>query len=138
MSNSIITNLFWVRKNWARPIPLEYENVDMKNDKEIKKISKISSKLKEKGKLTGNETIKDQAKIIEENIDMNDINNEDGEQMPVFCEDLKNYYQKDEKAENDMEVDNYPNEFDSIKHYSNIHNIKRCDKYLKEKGLKSQ
>ena len=26
---------------------------------------------------------------------------------------------------------NYPNEFDSIKHYSNIHNIKRCDKYLK-------
>lgn len=114
MSNSIITNLFWVRKNWARPIPLEYENVDMKNDKEIKKISKISSKLKEKGKLTGNETIKDQAKIIEENIDMNDINNEDGEQMPVFCEDLKNYYQKDEKAENDMEVDNYPNEFDSI------------------------
>ena len=30
---------------------------------------------------------------------------------------------------------NYPNEFDSIKHYSNIHNIKRCDKYLKEKGF---
>lgn len=30
---------------------------------------------------------------------------------------------------------NYPNEFDSIKHYSNIHNIKRCDKYLQEKGF---
>lgn len=30
---------------------------------------------------------------------------------------------------------NYPSEFDSIKHYSNINNIKRCDKYLQEKGF---
>ena len=68
MSNSIITSLFWVRKNWARSIPLEYESLNnIQDNKQIKKISKISKKLKEEGKLTGNETIKESTKIIEEN-----------------------------------------------------------------------
>ena len=92
MSNNIITSLFWVRKGWARSIPLEYEKIeDSKNYKEIKKISKISKKLKNEGKLKGNETIKQETQIIEDNMNMEEDNNNndnDDIQLPVFCEDV--------------------------------------------------
>ena len=44
MSNSIITSLFWVRKNWARSIPLEYETINnIEENPKIKKISKVTN-----------------------------------------------------------------------------------------------
>jgi len=47
MSNSIITSLFWVRKNWARSIPLEYETINnIEENPKIKKISKVTKKTK--------------------------------------------------------------------------------------------
>jgi hypothetical protein len=42
MSKSIITSLAWVRKNFARAIPLEYEY----QEEEIKKQKKVEEKLK--------------------------------------------------------------------------------------------
>ena len=125
-ANTIITSLFWVRKGWARSIPLEYEEVNnIESDPKYQKVSKIKKKLEKEGKLTGNETIKESAKLIEEkmNIDDEDI------QAPIFSEDLKNYYTKEEKGQNDqddneeMEVDekgekneikNLPEYFDDI------------------------
>ncbi len=115
MSNSIITSLFWVRKNWARSIPLEYETLNnIQENKQIKKISKISKKLKEEGKLTGNETIKQTTKIIEENMDIDNEENEENIQTPIFCEDLKNYYTKDENNNNLDNENNLPEYFDDI------------------------
>ncbi len=115
MSNSIITSLFWVRKNWARSIPLEYESLNnIQDNKQIKKISKISKKLKEEGKLTGNETIKESTKIIEENMDIDNDENEENIQMPIFCEDLKNYYTKDEDNNISDNKNNLPEYFDDI------------------------
>ena len=112
MSNSIITSLFWVKKNWARSIPLDYETINnIQENKQIKKISKISKKLKEEGKLTGNETIKQSTKIIEENMDIDNEENEEDIQMPIFCEDLKNFYTKEE---NNNFQDNLPEYFDDI------------------------
>ena len=123
-SNTIITSLFWVKKGWARSIPLEYEEVNnIENDPKFKKVSKIKKKLEKVGKLTGNETIKESAKLIEEkmNVDEEDL------QAPIFSEDLKNYYMKEDNEENnnneDMDVDekgekneikNLPDHFDDI------------------------
>ena len=123
-SNTIITSLFWVKKGWARSIPLEYEEVNnIENDPKFKKVSKIKIKLEKEGKLTGNETIKESAKLIEEkmNVDEEDL------QAPIFSEDLKNYYMKEDNEENnnneDMDVDekgekneikNLPDHFDDI------------------------
>ena len=123
-SNTIITSLFWVKKGWARSIPLEYEEVNnIENDPKFKKVSKIKKKLEIEGKLTGNETIKESAKLIEEkmNVDEEDL------QAPIFSEDLKNYYMKEDNEENnnneDMDVDekgekneikNLPDHFDDI------------------------
>jgi hypothetical protein len=42
MSKSIITSLAWVRKGFARPIPLEYEY----QEEEIKEQKKVQEKLK--------------------------------------------------------------------------------------------
>ena len=123
-SNTIITSLFWVKKGWARSIPLEYEEVNnIENDPKFKKVSKIKKNLEKEGKLTGNETIKESAKLIEEkmNVDEEDL------QAPIFSEDLKNYYMKEDNEENnnneDMDVDekgekneikNLPDHFDDI------------------------
>ena len=123
-SNTIITSLFWVKKGWARSIPLEYEEVNnIENDPKFQKVSKIKKKLEIEGKLTGNETIKESAKLIEEkmNVDEEDL------QAPIFSEDLKNYYMKEDNEENnnneDMDVDekgekneikNLPDHFDDI------------------------
>ena len=125
-SNTIITSLFWVRKGWARSIPLEYEEVkNIESDPKYQKVSKIKKKLEKEGKLTGNESIKESAKLIEEkmNIDDEDI------QAPIFSEDLKNYYTKEEKDKNDIdnneemeddekgeknEIKNLPEYFDDI------------------------
>ena len=97
MSNSIITSLFWVRKNWARSIPLEYETINnIEENPKIKKISKVTKKLKEEGKLKGNETIKESTRIISENMEIEKEENDENIQMPIFCEDLKNYYTKEE------------------------------------------
>lgn len=123
MSNTIITSLFWVKKGWARSIPLEYEEINnLRNNPKMQKISKVQKKLQKEGKLKGDETIKESTKIIEEN-----MNVEDDVQVPMFSEDLKNYYTKEEK-ENDnnnkeeMEVDGddnnkineLPDHFDDI------------------------
>ena len=98
MSNSIITSLFWVRKNWARSIPLEYETINnIEENPKIKKISKVTKKLKEEGKLKGNETIKESTRIISENMEIEKEENDENIQMPIFCEDLKNYNTKEEK-----------------------------------------
>lgn len=125
-SNTIITSLFWVKKGWARSIPLEYEEVNnIESDPKFQKVSKIKKKLEKEGKLTGNETIKQSAKLIEEkmNVDEEDL------QAPIFSEDLKNYYTKEENEINnndnneEMEVDekgekneikNLPDHFDDI------------------------
>ena len=41
-SKTIITSLFWVRKGWARSIPLEYEEVkNIESDPKYQKVSKI-------------------------------------------------------------------------------------------------
>ena len=124
-SNTIITSLFWVKKGWARSIPLEYEEVNIESDPKYQKVSKIKKKLEKEGKLTGTETIKESAKLIEEkmNVDEEDL------QAPIFSEDLKNYYLKEDNDENnndnneEMEIDekgeknelkNLPDHFDDI------------------------
>ena len=108
MSNSIITSLFWVKKNWARSIPLDYETINnIQENKQIKKISKISKKLKEEGKLTGNETIKQSTKIIEENMDIDNEENEEDIQMPIFCEDLKNEINNINEEDNKDNIKDY-------------------------------
>ena len=127
-TNTIITSLFWVKKGWARSIPLEYEEVNnnISSDPKFQKVSKIKKTLEKEGKLTGNETIKQSVKLIEEkmNVDDEDI------QAPIFSDDLKNYYLKDNNEDNnndnneeEMEVDekgenneikNLPDHFDDI------------------------
>ena len=125
-SNTIITSLFWVKKGWARAIPLEYEEVNyIEKDPKFQKISKIKKNLEKEGKLKGDETIKQSAKLIEEkmNLDDKDI------QAPIFSEDLKNYYTKeesninnendenmeiDDKEENNNKINNLPDHFDDI------------------------
>ncbi len=126
-TSSIITSLFWVKKGWARAIPLEYEEVnDIEKDPKFEKISKTKKKLEKEGKLTGNETIKQSAKIIEEKMNLED----EDIQAPIFSEDLKNYYTKEEKniknneedeemeidenAENNNKINNLPDHFDDI------------------------
>ena len=62
-SKTIISSLFWVKKGWARSIPLEYEEVNnIEEDPKFQKISKIKKKLEKEGKLTGQEAIKEIAK----------------------------------------------------------------------------
>ena len=120
-SNTIITSLFWVKKGWARSIPLEYEEVNnIESDPKFQKVSKIKKKLEKEGKLTGDETIKQSAKLIEEkmNVDEEDL------QTPIFSQDLKNYYMKEDDEENnndnniEMEDDEknkkLPDHFDDI------------------------
>ena len=122
-SKSIITSLFWVKKGWARSIPLEYEEINnIENDPKFEKISKIKKKLEKEGKLTGDETIKESAQIISEKMNLE----EEEVQAPIFSEDLKNYFTKDEKPKNnddeEMEIDekgenninNLPDHFDDI------------------------
>ena len=61
-SKTIITSLFWVKKGWARSIPLEYEEVNnIEDDPKFKKVAKIKKKLEKEGKLKGDETIKESA-----------------------------------------------------------------------------
>jgi periodic tryptophan protein 1 len=80
-ANTIITSLFWVRKGWARSIPLEYEEVKDKSEEETKK-----------------KNIKKDKKIIEKemNIKEEDID------APIFSEDYKNYYKNEEKEDKDI------------------------------------
>lgn len=106
MSNSIITSLCWIKKNWAKSIPLEYETV---NDEKFNKVKKLSSTLKQTGKLKGTETIKESTQIIEDNIDM-EIDNDDNKPMPVFCEDLNRFYNDSAP----QKEDGYPDQFDDI------------------------
>ena len=117
-SKSIITSLFWVKKGWARSIPLEYEEQKIESNPKIQKISKIQKKLKSEGKLNGEETIKETSKIIEEN-----MNIDDDQTAPVFSEDFKNFYtnknnsEKKEEMEiedNNNNINNLPDHFDDI------------------------
>jgi periodic tryptophan protein 1 len=94
MSKSIITSLTWVKKNWARAIPIEYEE----QEETIKEYKKLQAKIK----TTGNETIKETTKKLEDNINSLDINMkevemENLEDVPVFCDEFKNYYKKEEE-----------------------------------------
>ena len=102
-TSTIITSLFWVKKGWARSIPLEYEEVNnIEEDPKYQKISKIKKKLEKEGKLTGEETIKQSAKLIEEKMNLDD----EEIQAPIFSEDLKNYYTKEESNININNNDN--------------------------------
>jgi len=71
--------------------------------------------------LTGEETIKETTKKLEdqlENLDLNkikDVENLEEDELnniPTFCEEFKNYYSKDKDGEADGEE--YPNEFEDI------------------------
>ena len=89
-SNTIITSLFWVKKGWARSIPLEYEEVNnIEEDPKYQKVKKIKKKLEKK----------ESAKLIEEKMNLED----EDIQAPIFSEDLKNYYTKEEKSKNNNE-----------------------------------
>jgi periodic tryptophan protein 1 len=125
-SKAIITSLFWIKKGWARSIPLEYEEINnIEDDPKFQKVSKIKKKLEKEGKLKGDETIKKSAQLIEEKMNLED---EADAQAPIFSEDLKNYYTKEEKPANnnedeeEMEVDekgenninNLPDYFDDV------------------------
>ena len=118
-SKSIITSLFWVKKGWARSIPLEYEEQKIQSNPKMQKISKIQKKLESEGKLNGEETIKETSKIIEENMNIDDDQNT----APVFSEDFKNYYNnKNSENKEEMEIEdnnnnninNLPDHFDDI------------------------
>ena len=48
-SKTIITSLFWVKKGWARSIPLEYEEVNnIEDDPKFKKVAKIKKSWKKR------------------------------------------------------------------------------------------
>ncbi len=125
-SKTIITSLFWVKKGWARSIPLEYEEVNnIEDNPKFQKVSKIKKKLEKEGKLKGDETIKESAQLIGEKMNLED---EEDAQAPLFSEDLKNYYTKEEKPSNNNEneeemeveekgennINNLPDHFDDI------------------------
>ena len=106
MSSTIITSLFWVKKGWASPIPKGYIKLDKnseKTNKNLSKISLVSQKLRKEGKLTGKETMKESAKIIKDNINMAVEDN--GMNVPVFTEDLKNYYLSQNSPEAPQEIE---------------------------------
>jgi len=129
MSKSIITSLTWIKKKWARAIPIEYEE----QEETIKEYNKLKTKIKP----SGNETIKETTLKLEQELTSMDINMKDEEMenledVPVFCDEFKNYYKQDkdtkEKIDNKNElgeveeedhhvVDNnqdYPMEFDDV------------------------
>ncbi len=48
-TSTIITSLFWIKKGWARAIPLEYEEVNnIENDPKFEKVSKIKKKIRKR------------------------------------------------------------------------------------------
>ena len=48
-SKTIITSLFWVKKGWARSIPLQYKEVNnIEDDPKFKKLQKLKKNLKKK------------------------------------------------------------------------------------------
>lgn len=115
MSKPIITSLAWIRKGWAKPIPLEFEEQD---EKRLKNLKKAENKLKSKGKLTGVETIKETTKKLEEDLENLDLNIKEAEMeelkdIPVFSDDFKNYYDRTE-GEGKNDDDQYPEGFDDI------------------------
>lgn len=112
MSHSIITSLFWVKKDWAKKVPIEYDFEEIEKDEKMQKIKKVTNNLKNKGKLTGNETIKQTTEIVSENMDIDD--NEEGNNVLTFCEDLKTFYTKDNNETEDKELEKYPEGFDEI------------------------
>ena len=119
-TKTIITSLFWVKKGWARSIPLEYEEVNnIEDDPKFQKVSKIKKKLEKEGKLKGDETIKESAQLIEQKMNLED---EEDAQAPIFSEDLKNYYTKEEMPKNNNEDDEEEMEVDE-KGENNINNL---------------
>jgi periodic tryptophan protein 1 len=119
MSKPIITSLTWIKKNWARSIPVEYE-VGEEPVKEYKK-------LKQKGHLTGGETIKETTLKLEKELDNLKINTEENlENVPTFCDEFKKFYKEGEnkkevESENIINVDTskqveeeYPEDFDDL------------------------
>jgi periodic tryptophan protein 1 len=119
MSRPIITSLTWIKRNWARSIPIEYE-VEENTIQDFQKI-------KNKAKLTGNETIKESTIKLEQgmddlNINLNEVEMENLETVPVFCDEFKQYYGKKEEVNQEIKVegeenvnmDQYPDEFDDI------------------------
>ena len=125
-SRSIITSLFWVKKGWARSIPLEYEEQKLESNPKMQKISKIKKKLESEGKLNGEETIKEASKIIEENMNIDDDQNT----APIFSEDFKNFYTNKNNSENkeEMEIeDNNNNINDLPDHFDDISDEEQDD-----------
>jgi periodic tryptophan protein 1 len=119
MSRPIITSLTWIKKNWARSIPVEYE-VQEDTIKEYKKLQK-------KGHLTGGETIKESTLKLEKELDSLHLSQkEELESVPTFCDEFKKFYNAEDKKEceaGEPEVDNddrnngegdYPEEFDDV------------------------
>lgn len=117
MSRPIITSLTWIKKNWAKSIPVEYE-VQEDTVKEFKKIQK-------KGHLTGGETIKETTIKLEKELDNLHLNlkDEEGlEDVPTFCDEFKKFYaegkpgQEGENNQNNQTdpQEEYPEEFDDV------------------------
>lgn len=109
MSKSIITNLTWIKKNWAKAIPIEYEE----QEETIKEFKKLQSKIK----TIGESTIKDTTKKLEDEMNILDINMaevemENLEDVPVFCDEFKNYYKKEEDTSNSKIKPNADKNFD--------------------------
>jgi len=95
MSKSIITSLTWIKKNWAKSIPIEYEE----QEETIRQYKKIQTKIKS----SGNETIKETTKKLEEelnslDINMREVEMENLEDIPVFCDEFKSYYKREDDA----------------------------------------
>jgi periodic tryptophan protein 1 len=101
----------WVKKGFCRPIPIEYQEEEEK----FTEVKNIEALMKKKGKLTGEETIKETTTKIEEELENLDLNpNKETEETPNFCTELSEFYvEKKEIKEND-ENENYPEGFDEI------------------------
>ena len=73
-------------------------------DEEVKSRFKLR-----KGKLTGEETIKETTQKIEEELENLDLNpNKEEEETPNFCTELGDFYNKKETTEEQDENENYP------------------------------
>ncbi len=119
MSRPIITSLTWIKRNWARQIPVEYE-VSEEPVKEYKK-------LKQKGHLTGGETIKETTLKLEKELDNLKINNaENLEEVPTFCDEFKKFFNAGDEAKDpsgnlinvdstkEVNEEDYPENFDDV------------------------
>lgn len=105
MSKNLITSLCWVRKSHMKKIPDEFTE-----ESKINEMKEVETNLKNNMKnlkLTGNETIKEETKILEGNLENNE--DLDFDDIPVFSSDYKSFFQNDKNKD-----DKYPEGFDEL------------------------